>query len=184
LRLRPTILSGILPNINDTRGAIGIMHHRHPRTLEPGRHRRPPTPAAPRGLGQRHGGEWGNNSLAPGFWAVVWLMAPRRSARSDAHTTSTATSSSVGGFWDVGASPSGDGRRRRPGFGRGDEGGGASGDGGGVRVLVLVAVVPLVAPATLGAGAGGGAPPSPSPSHFTEHDTYDQELGRPMGVKG
>ena len=44
--------------------------------------------------------------------------------------------------------------------------------------------VPRVAPATLGAGAGGGAPPSSSPSHFTEHDTYDQELGRPMRVKG
>ena len=28
------------------------------------------------------------------------------------------------------------------------------------------------------------APPSSSPSHFTEHDTYDQELGRPMRVKG
>ena len=24
----------------------------------------------------------------------------------------------------------------------------------------------------------------PPPSHFTEHDTYDQELGRLMGVKG
>ena len=44
--------------------------------------------------------------------------------------------------------------------------------------------VPRVAPATLCAGAGGGAPPSSSPSHFTEHDTYDQELGRPMRVKG
>ena len=48
----------------------------------------------------------------------------------------------------------------------------------------VVAVVPRVAPATLSAGAGGGAPPSSSPSHFTEHDTYDQELGRPMRVKG
>ena len=44
--------------------------------------------------------------------------------------------------------------------------------------------VPRVAPATLGAGAGGRAPPSSSPSHFTEHDIYDQELGRPMRVKG
>ena len=44
--------------------------------------------------------------------------------------------------------------------------------------------VPRVAPATLGEGAGGGAPPSSSPSHFTEHDIYDQELGRPMRVKG
>ena len=45
-------------------------------------------------------------------------------------------------------------------------------------------LVPRVAPATLGAGAGGGAPPSSSPPHFTEHDIYDQELGRPMRVKG
>ena len=44
--------------------------------------------------------------------------------------------------------------------------------------------VPRVAPTTLGAGAGGGAPPSSPPSHFTEHDIYDQELGRPMRVKG
>jgi len=29
-----------------------------------------------------------------------------------------------------------------------------------------------------------GYPPSSSPSHFTEHDIYDQELGRPMRVKG
>ena len=48
----------------------------------------------------------------------------------------------------------------------------------------LSCLVPRVAPATLGAGAGGGAPPSSSPSHFTEDDIYDQELGRPMGVKG
>jgi len=45
-------------------------------------------------------------------------------------------------------------------------------------------VVPRVAPAILGAGAGGAALPSSSPSHFTEHDIYDQELGRPMRVKG
>ena len=48
----------------------------------------------------------------------------------------------------------------------------------------VATLVPRVALATLGAGAGGGAPPSSSPSHFTEHDTYDQELGRPMRVKG
>jgi len=51
-------------------------------------------------------------------------------------------------------------------------------------MLLDVNAVPRVAPATLGAGAGGGAPPSSSPSHFTEHDIYDQELGRPMRVKG
>ena len=48
----------------------------------------------------------------------------------------------------------------------------------------LLGRVPRVAPATLGAGAGGGAPPSSPPSHSTEDDTYDQELGRPMRVKG
>ena len=55
---------------------------------------------------------------------------------------------------------------------------------GGLLMFIARGLVPRVAPATPGAGAGGGAPPSSSPSHFTEHDIYDQELGRPMRVKG
>ena len=46
------------------------------------------------------------------------------------------------------------------------------------KLVFGAAFVPRVAPATLGEGAGGGAPPSSLPSHFTEHDIYDQELGR------